>query len=91
MSPEIATKKEYLGGPSDIWALGVILFILLTGKMPFHGGFEDDLVRRISSCKYKWPELLTNKLGDLVYLSAGAKGLVRKIFEQNPKMRPTAH
>jgi serine/threonine protein kinase len=48
MSPEVAQKKDHLGAPADIWALGVILFILLTGKMPFHGGFEEDLFRKIS-------------------------------------------
>ena len=48
MSPELAQKKDYLGPPADIWALGVLLFIMLTGKLPFFGDFEDDLYRRIS-------------------------------------------
>ena len=47
MSPELASKKDYLGTPADIWALGVILFILLTGKIPFFGAFEEDLLRKI--------------------------------------------
>ena len=31
MAPEITQKKEYSGFESDIWALGVILYIMLTG------------------------------------------------------------
>ena len=90
MSPEIVTKKEYIGGTSDIWALGVILFILLTGKMPFHGAFEEDLFRKISQCKYKWPDFLTDKNNQVVELSNGAKALVRKILVQDQKYRPSA-
>jgi serine/threonine protein kinase len=90
MSPELAQKKEHLGGPADIWALGVILFILLTGKMPFYGAFEEDLYRKIEKGKYQWPDFLTDKKGDLVELSSGAKALVKKIFNPNQKNRPTA-
>ena len=80
MSPEIALKKEHMGGPADIWALGVILFILSTGKMPFHGAFEDDLFRKISQCKYKFPDYLQDEKGKEVDLSIGAKSLIKKIF-----------
>jgi serine/threonine protein kinase len=72
MSPELAMKKDYYGLPADIWALGVILFIILTGRVPFTGDFEDDLYRRISQCKYKFPEDIP--------LSTSAKNLLKKIF-----------
>lgn len=35
MSPEIVSKKEYSGPAADIWACGVILYVLLCGCTPF--------------------------------------------------------
>ena len=47
MSPEIVAKKEYYGSASDVWACGVMLFEMLTGKLPFKSGNEKDLFRKI--------------------------------------------
>ena len=52
MSPQVASKKDHFADKADIWALGVVLFILVTGKLPFYGAYEDDLFRKISQCKY---------------------------------------
>ena len=44
MSPEIVRKTEYEGKPVDMWALGVLLYQMLTGVFPFRGVSESELV-----------------------------------------------
>lgn len=55
MDPDLASKKPANGHAADVWALGVILFNLLSGRMPFFADFEADLFRRIQAAKYQWP------------------------------------
>jgi len=38
-----------------MWAFGVVMFALLTGKMPFTANFEEDLNRKITLAKYSFP------------------------------------
>ena len=47
MSPEIVQKRDYEGKPVDMWALGVLLFAMLTGTFPFRGISESDLYYKI--------------------------------------------
>jgi serine/threonine protein kinase len=35
MAPEITLKAPYHGEPADMWALGIILYLMLVGKFPF--------------------------------------------------------
>lgn len=47
MDPDLVKKAAYNGHAADVWALGVLLFILTTGKLPFYAAFEGDLYRKI--------------------------------------------
>ena len=53
MSPEIVRKNnDYKGKPVDIWALGVLLYNMLTGVNPFRGTTEPDLFKKIQRGQY---------------------------------------
>jgi serine/threonine protein kinase len=67
-----------------------MLFILLTGKIPFFGAYEEDLYRKIIQAKYLWPCFLTDKKGIQMEHSDGAKRLVKRILNPDPNRRPTA-
>lgn len=53
MDPDIVKKAPYSGQAADVWGAGVILYILLVGKLPFFGEFEADLFRKIQSGKFR--------------------------------------
>lgn len=49
MAPEIVRKQEYNGFKADVWALGVVLHVMLTGRFPFVGKTEKELFSRIKT------------------------------------------
>ena len=66
MSPEIVSFEEYFGGPADIWALGVILYAILTGTFPFKGSEKRDLYKKIKKLKVSMPDFLSPEAGKLI-------------------------
>jgi serine/threonine protein kinase len=49
MSPEQYRSAKYVGPPSDIWSMGVVMYQLVTGRLPFEGEGLGDLVPAIMS------------------------------------------
>ena len=47
MAPEMVQKKEYSGQLVDIWASGIVLYIMLCGYFPFKGVDDKSLFREI--------------------------------------------
>ncbi|CAD8160254.1 unnamed protein product [Paramecium pentaurelia] len=52
MAPELVNKQDYFGKPVDVWALGVLLYVLLTGHFPFKGSNDSDLYGQIKKGIY---------------------------------------
>ncbi|XP_003474842.1 NUAK family SNF1-like kinase 2 isoform X1 [Cavia porcellus] len=77
-SPEIVNGKPYMGPEVDSWSLGVLLYILVHGTMPFDGQDHKTLVKQISSGAYCEPP----KPSD-------ACGLIRWLLMVNPTRRAT--
>jgi MAP/microtubule affinity-regulating kinase len=55
MAPEVI-RKENAGLPSDIWSLGVLLYVLLIGTYPFKAENDKDLYRKIERAHVVIPE-----------------------------------
>lgn len=65
MCPEILKKRPYLGREADVWALGVLLYRLVTGTQPFNGKGKD-LKKNIVKGRYKEPMNVSETLYDLL-------------------------
>ena len=67
IAPEIIQEQSYDGMMSDMWALGVILFIMTVGTVPWtHVSNEKALLIEICEARYHLPDNLSNNLRDLI-------------------------
>lgn len=82
MAPEIVRKQNY-GKPVDMWAFGVVLYILLCGYPPFYHENQKALAEQIIRGQYSYhPQYWSN-------VSEDAKDLISKLLDINPHTRLT--
>ncbi|KAL1131595.1 hypothetical protein AAG570_011209 [Ranatra chinensis] len=55
ISPDVLCGKPYVGKPSDMWALGVLLFTMLYGQFPFYDSSPTQLFNKIKAADYSIP------------------------------------
>ncbi|KAK6485475.1 peripheral plasma membrane protein CASK isoform X3 [Huso huso] len=83
MAPEVVKREPY-GKPVDVWGCGVILFILLSGCLPFYGT-KERLFEAIIRGKYKMNPKQWS------HISESAKDLVRRMLMLDPAERITVY
>ncbi|XP_061788115.1 calcium/calmodulin-dependent protein kinase (CaM kinase) II beta 1 isoform X8 [Nerophis lumbriciformis] len=83
LSPEVLRKESY-GKPVDIWACGVILYILLVGYPPFWDEDQHKLYQQIKAGAYDFPS------PEWDTVTPEAKNLINQMLTINPAKRITA-
>ena len=83
VSPEILMRKGY-DQQSDMWSVGCIVYLLLSGNLPFMGRSQKELFRKIVAGKFDYDDTEWTAISD------EAKDLVNRLLVLDPSKRITA-
>ena len=81
MAPESFEINKKCSFSIDIWAVGIIMYNLLTGKVPFHGKDRKETENKINNDNCEFPQ-------DII-ISEIAKDLIIQILNKDPQKRPS--
>lgn len=79
VAPEILANRGYDGAAADVWSCGVILYVILTGYLPFDDRNLAVLYQKITRGDVQIPK----------WLSPGAQRMIKRILDPNPLTRAT--
>lgn len=79
VAPEVINRKGYDGDKVDVWSCGVILYVLLTGYLPFHDSNLMEMYRKIGKAEFKCPN----------WFPPDVRRLLTRMLEPNPSYRIT--
>ena len=76
-APEVLIGKGYKPRPVDIWSAGILLYFMLSGKLPFHADSDEELYKKI----------IDAKISDIKGISKEGNDLIKQILNPNPRKR----
>ncbi|CAM9395876.1 unnamed protein product, partial [Choristocarpus tenellus] len=79
VAPEVLADKGYDGRMADVWSMGVILYVLLAGFLPFDEPSMSNLFSKIQAADFSYPR----------WFSPEARSLIDSILVPDPKQRLT--
>ncbi|EAX98617.1 CAMK family protein kinase [Trichomonas vaginalis G3] len=79
LAPEVITETPYRGQSVDLYAAGLILYVMLTGEVPFHADSSQDVIQNIILSELYIPN----------FISDAAAKLIRRLTHRNPRLRYT--
>jgi len=77
VAPEVLGKDGYDGRKADVWSIGVILYVLLAGYLPFDENTMAALFQKIKNADFEYPD----------WFSGEARDLLSKILVADPSKR----
>ncbi|KAK3316307.1 kinase-like domain-containing protein [Apodospora peruviana] len=80
-APELLQAKPYTGPEVDVWSFGVVLFVLVCGKVPFDDQYMPALHQKIKKGAVDYPN----------WLSTECKHLISRMLVTDPRQRATMH
>ncbi|XP_024116292.1 death-associated protein kinase 2 [Oryzias melastigma] len=83
VAPEVISF-EPLSTAADMWSIGVITYILLSGMSPFQGDTDEETLRNVVAMKYEFEDLYFKTTSSM------AKDFIQKLLVKDPRERMTA-
>ncbi|KAK4507710.1 hypothetical protein PRZ48_001445 [Zasmidium cellare] len=80
-APELLQAKQYTGPEVDVWSFGIVLYVLVCGKVPFDDQSMPQLHAKIKKGVVEYPPWLTPE----------CRGLIARMLTTNPHDRATLH